>query len=117
MRSNASLTLALLNFPQFRRFPPLASPALDSWTTLATYATLAWELSFAFLVLHPRTRRWALALGIVIHLGMWATLELGPFSWIMVASYLAFADPDSIRRWFSQRISPSSALAPVRAAR
>jgi hypothetical protein len=90
----------IFQYPEFRRFPQLASPSLDSWTTVATYATLAWELGFAFLVLHPRTRRWALVLGIVSHLGMWATLELGPFSWIMVASYVAFVDPD----WFHRRL-------------
>ena len=87
--------------PQFRRFPVFASPVWDSWMTLATYSTLAWEVSFAFLLLHPRTRRWTLALGVVIHLGMWATLELGPFSWIMLASYVAFVDPRSVGRWFS----------------
>lgn len=84
--------------PQFRRFAFFASPALDSWTTLATYGTLAWELGFAVLVLHPRTRRWVLTVGIVIHLGMWASLELGLFSWVMLASYVAFLDPEYIRR-------------------
>jgi hypothetical protein len=99
--------------PQFPRFSVFASPVWDSWMTLATYATLAWELSFAFLLLHPRTRRWTLALGIVIHLGMWATMELGPFSWIMLASYVAFVDPRSVSRWLSH--SPAvSPLATVR---
>jgi len=84
--------------PQFRRFTMLASPAWDPWTTVATYATLAWELSFAFLLFHPRARRWALAAGVVVHLGMWATLELGPFSWVMLASYAAFLNPAGIRR-------------------
>jgi hypothetical protein len=83
--------------PQFRRFAWLASPALDLWTTAATYGTLAWELAFAFLVVHRRTRRWALGLGIVMHLGMWSALELGPFSWLMLASYVAFLDPQWVR--------------------
>jgi hypothetical protein len=28
---------------------------------------------------------------------MWAALEIGPFSWVMIGSYLAFVDPD----WFA----------------
>lgn len=88
--------------PQFRRFSTLALPWFDSWTTVATYATLAWELAFAFLVMHPRTRRWALWFGVLAHLGMWATLELGPFSWVMLASYAAFLEPDRVRRLIGQ---------------
>lgn len=87
--------------PQFPRFAWLSSPALDPWMTLATYATFAWEASFAFLILFPRTRRWVLAVGIVAHLGMWATLELGPFSWVVLASYVAFLDPEDVRRWLA----------------
>src|SRR5262249_37416203 len=68
--------------PQFRRFAVLASPSLDLWTTLATYGTLAWELSFAFLILHPRTRKWVLAIGVAVHLSLWMLLELGTFSWV-----------------------------------
>jgi Vitamin K-dependent gamma-carboxylase len=78
--------------PQFRRFAVLASPSWDSWTTAATYATLFWELSFAFLVFYPRTRRWVLAVSVLMHLGVWATLEVGPFSWVMLAGYVAFLD-------------------------
>jgi hypothetical protein len=89
----------VLQNPQFRRFALLSSPTWDVWTTLATYVTLAWELGFALLVFHPRTRRWALASGVVMHLGMWALLELGPFSLMMVASYAAFLDPAFVRRW------------------
>lgn len=86
--------------PQFRRFAWLASPSWDSWTTVATYGTLAWELGFAFLVVHRRTRRWVLAASVILHLGMWATLELGPFSWMMMASYLAFVEPGRASRLF-----------------
>jgi hypothetical protein len=84
--------------PQFRRFAVLASPGWDSLTTWATYGTLAWELSFAFLVFHPRTRRGILAVSVVMHLGVWAALEVGPFSWMMMASYIAFLDPEDLRR-------------------
>lgn len=93
----------ILQTPQFARFTMLGSPAWDAWTTGATYLTLGWELGFPLLVLHPLTRRWTLWLGVVLHLGMWATLELGLFSGVMIGSYIAFLDPDrlraEIRRW------------------
>lgn len=91
--------------PQFRRFAALGSPSLDPWTTVATYSTLGWELAFAFLVLHRRTRRWALIVGTVMHLGMWGLLELGPFSWLMLASYVAYLDPQRVRDEINDRAS------------
>ena len=101
--------------PQFRRFAFLASPTLDAWTTGATYVTLAWELAFAFLVLHPRTRRWAIIVGILMHLGMWTALELGPFSWVMLASYVAFVDPESLATRLASVRHPRAAATLARA--
>lgn len=74
---------------------------IEGLLTLATYATLFWELGFAFMLLHPWTRRLALAMGVAVHVGMWATLELGSFSAVMLSSYVAFADPERVRRWMS----------------
>jgi hypothetical protein len=38
---------------------------------------------------------------------MWAALEVGPFSWVMICSYVAFLDPDwfgaCVRRWTDRR--------------
>jgi len=83
---------------QFRRFPIETFP-LDGVLTLATYFTLFWELGFAFMLLHPWTRRSALVIGVALHVGMWATLEIGSFSAVMLASYVAFVDPERVRRW------------------
>jgi hypothetical protein len=80
----------------FRR-PPHGMPVpFDSLVTMLTYGTLAWELTFAFFLLFRPTRRIALIAGIFMHLGMQLTLEVGPFHFIMLASYLAFLDPDSV---------------------
>jgi hypothetical protein len=92
---------------QFRRFAMPESGWVDATTTLATYLTLAWELTFSFLVMHRRTRRVALALGVAIHLGMWLTLELGPFSWIMLASYVAFLEPNTLARRTAEGAVPA----------
>jgi hypothetical protein len=100
-RDGSALHYVLQN-AQFGRFSALTAPALDPWTTLATYATLAWELAFAVLVSLPRTRRWVLLSGVCLHLAMWAFLEIGSFSLVMIASYLAFVPPPS---WLSRQRS------------
>jgi hypothetical protein len=79
-------------------------PASLDWTfTLLTYLTLLWEIAFPFLLWNRTTRAAALLTGIGMHLGIWATMEVGPFSWVMLASYVAFLDPHKmpvvLRRW------------------
>ena len=82
----------------YRRLPHGMPLGFDHVVSLLTYGTLAWELSFAFLLLFARTRRIALVAGILIHLGMLLTIEVGPFHFIMLASYLAFLEPDAVPR-------------------
>ena len=80
----------------YRRLPHGMPLAFDHVVSLLTYGTLAWELTFAFLLLFARTRRIALIVGILIHLGMLVTIEVGPFHFVMLASYLAFLEPDTV---------------------
>jgi uncharacterized membrane protein YphA (DoxX/SURF4 family) len=80
----------------FRRLPQGMPLPFDHAISLLTYGTLAWELTFAFLLLFPPTRRVALVAGILIHLGMLSTIEVGPFHFMMLASYLAFLQPESV---------------------
>jgi hypothetical protein len=88
----------------YRRMPHGMPVAFDSFVSLLSYATLAWELTFAFLVLFAPTRRIALLIGILIHLGMLATIEIGPFHLVMLGSYLSFLNPDEVPR-LSHRIA------------
>jgi Vitamin K-dependent gamma-carboxylase len=80
----------------YRRLPDGMPAQFDHVVSLLTYGTLAWELTFAFLLLFTPTRRVALIAGILIHLGMMATIEVGPFHLMMLASYLAFLQPESV---------------------
>jgi len=57
------------------------------------YVSIRFELSFAILVFFRRTRPFALLGGIALHAGLFAALELGPFSLLMVASYACYLDP------------------------
>jgi hypothetical protein len=83
----------ILNTNLYRRFPSGLPAALDSVATAGTYATLVWELAFAVMVLWTPTRKIALLAGVLIHVGMLATIEVGPFSWVMLATYVGFLDP------------------------
>jgi hypothetical protein len=64
------------------------------------------------MLLHRWTRRAALTLGVLMHVGMWATLDLGTFSFVMLASYIAFIPPERIERWLPG-VSPRGALIPT----
>jgi uncharacterized membrane protein YphA (DoxX/SURF4 family) len=97
----------VMNNLTFRRFPIDPPLWIDPILTLMTYLTLVWELSFPFLLFNRITRRVVLWLGLGMHVGMWAVLEVGPFSWVMICSYVAFLDPDwfgaCVRRWTDRR--------------
>lgn len=80
----------------YHRFPALLPATLDWVIPVLTYGTLFWELAFAFLVLFRPTRRLVIVLGILLHVGMLLTIEIGPFHWVMLASYLAFLDPRTV---------------------
>ena len=78
-------------------------PALQGVATLATYGTLVFELGFPLLVAWRRTRTLMLLAGVALHLGAWITLEIGPFSWVMIATYIAFIPPDRIAAFIHRR--------------
>ena len=80
----------------FQRFPGAIPAALEPLATVGTYLTLGWEIGFAFMLLHPWTRRLALGFGIALHLVMGTMMELGTFSLVMLAGYLAFLEPDRL---------------------
>jgi uncharacterized membrane protein YphA (DoxX/SURF4 family) len=74
-------------------------PASLGWMlTVLTYLTVLWELSFPLMLLNRVTRRIALVTGVAMHLGIWATMEVGPFTWMMLAAYVAFLDPAAVTR-------------------
>ncbi len=53
-----------------------------------TYLTLTWEIMFPLLVLFGITRRWALAIGYAVHMGIFLTMEVNHFSFTTLAFYL-----------------------------
>jgi hypothetical protein len=99
-----------LNNNGFARFASSPPDGLLPVLILGTYVTLAWELTFPLLLAFRRTRWIPLAIGVVMHLGMWLTMELGPFPLVMLASYVAFLSPE----WLSGLSSKQSTFRPER---
>lgn len=65
---------------------------------LASMATLLFEIAFPLLVWNRRMRRGMLALAILFHLTLAATMSLGIFSPVMLAALLAFVEEKDLRR-------------------
>lgn len=61
------------------RFSPFMVQIDDGLARWMTWSVLAWEVSFPVLVLWKWSRRAALIMGVMFHLGIFATLELGGF--------------------------------------
>jgi hypothetical protein len=83
---------------QFRRADWLGTGQWEAALSLLTYVTLFWELLFPLLLLERHTRRASLALGIALHAGMAALLELGTFGAVMIGSYAAFLNPTAVAK-------------------
>jgi hypothetical protein len=65
---------------------------------LSAQVVLLWELLFPVLVLWPRGRAFALALGALFHLVTLLTLEVGMFALYALACYAAFVPWERLRR-------------------
>jgi Vitamin K-dependent gamma-carboxylase len=93
---DGSAVYYVLNSNLFQRFPGVLTADFAWITTGATYGTLFWELAFAPMVLFKPTRNLALILGVLIHVGMFLTMEVGAFHLVMLAAYPAFLDPNRV---------------------
>lgn len=101
-----------LNINVFHRFPWPLPVQFEPLLAILTWGTLLFEFFFPLLVWFRATRGPTLLVGIGLHLGLWMTLEIGPFSWVMMASYVAFLDPDRVAglRWPTIQSSLVTAL-------
>lgn len=69
----------------------------------ATLAVAWWEFLFPVLALGSRTRRWSLAFGVALHLGILAFMYVGIFPLIMLGCYPAFLKAGEAR-WLVGRV-------------
>jgi hypothetical protein len=101
-----------LSLNEFHRFPWVIPSSAAPLLAALTWATLAFEFLFPVFVCFRRTRPAALWAGVGLHVGLWLTLELGPFSWVMLASYLSFLDPEKTPNWFRFRATEHTSSIP-----
>lgn len=66
---------------------------------ILTYGALAVELAIGLLVWNRLARPWVLGLGVVLHLSIEYSIEVGFFSWTILIAYLAFMPPDTASRY------------------
>jgi hypothetical protein len=76
----ANLAWTRISFAELP-LPPIA-------TQLLTWTVLAWELGFPALACMPSTRKIALWMGVLFHIGTGVFLPLGPFPLYMICLYL-----------------------------
>jgi uncharacterized membrane protein YphA (DoxX/SURF4 family) len=100
----------VLRIPPDQRFAlPSAVTSSLTWAHVFTWGTLVVEGAIPLLVWNRRTRPFVLAAGAALHLSIDLTLRTGFFSWIVLASYVAFVPPETaeriLRRFRRQRYS------------
>ena len=71
-------------------------------TQLSTWGVLVWELAFPLLVLLPSTRTVTLVLGVLLHVGIGLSMELGAFALYMLCLYLPFIPREVLFHLFSR---------------
>lgn len=121
----------VLQQPSFIRFAPEWVPPFFRVTQLMTLVTWLWEVGSPLVGYYywcretldrgGRARKlfawldlrivWALV-GSGFHIGIWATMEVGPFSPITMAYYLCYWHPDEwrrARRWVQERLAARNA--------
>ena len=120
-----------LLLPSWARFDMTWIAWVYPLTQAATAATWLWEATFPLLLVcfwHRATRtrggrlrqlsnrldlRSAYVLmGVFVHVGIWATMNVGPFSWASLAYYLCLYHHDEWARLGRRLRGASSALAP-----
>jgi hypothetical protein len=70
----------------------------DALLTGAAWATVVLELALPFGLWFKHTRAASMLVGIVFHATIAWTLDIRVFSYVMIASYLLFLDPEALAR-------------------
>lgn len=96
---DGSAVFYTIRLEEFARFPIPAWMYSLWFSKLATWGTLAVELSMALLVWIPRLRPCVLFAGAMLHLGLEYSMNIPVFQWAALSSYILFIPPESIRSY------------------
>ena len=78
------------NFSRLAEWAPAPGGALACLMSLSTWLVLAWELTFPFWLWWRPSRLLAIAIGLVMHLGLWVFYDVGLYPPAMMALYLIY---------------------------
>lgn len=94
---------------------PLPTWTFDSpWAVAGlTWAVVLGELLVPIFIWFRETRRWALAVAVLFHLGNEWTMHLFLFHWIMLAGWLAFLEPADFA-WLTSWRAPNAPRSDLR---
>jgi hypothetical protein len=97
-------TWTTINIPEFalvdmRWLGRMPDGVWQSLTLITTYATLAFEIAFPFIIYSRALRPLTLFMAVALHLGIGLFMGLGAFGCIMLAGCLSFVSPSGLR-WF-----------------
>ncbi len=98
---NGTAVYYTMRVHEFRATPwniPLT--ANHYFVVAATYGTLIFEVSFAFLVWFRKTKWLVLAAGVTLHVGIWVFMRIDNFSWVMIGAYPVFITNEEYRHAF-----------------
>jgi len=84
-------------------------------SNLATFGTLALELSIAFFVWNRKIRPWVLAGGVAMHLAIALNIMIGFFTMAMFTAYLSFVPPETTERLLARAAARIGAVRSRRA--
>ena len=92
--------------------PYLGGTAQGSWLAgqpvgmrVLAWLTIVTEISLGIGVWFRRTNPWALLLGVGFHLGVAATMSIGPLTFVALAAYPVLLAPDVAQRWWQRTLS------------
>lgn len=87
---------------QYYRFdyPVFLDNALS--VKVLTWSTLVIELLLVFLIWPKKTRYYFIVIGVMFHLSLDLTFNLGVFEWFFIVTYLLFIEGDIYRKLFSR---------------
>jgi uncharacterized membrane protein YphA (DoxX/SURF4 family) len=89
----------VLNYVTMSRWSYAQLPVPFWITAPLSYLAVWWEALFPLLVLNRWTRRWALWFGVLFHLGIWLTIEVGWFSFYTWVFYGVWVPDRFWARW------------------
>jgi hypothetical protein len=86
--------VAVMRWPYSRLAVPMLLCRLASW------GTIAFEIGFSFLICIRPLRKWILIGGLLLHLGILATMEIGWFSQVTLCWYVLWVPGERISALF-----------------